>query len=153
MATINQLSQLNEIELGDLLATFVASTGVAEKASISELITYLESNIVLPVTDYTVQVEYKTATGYSVSVTDSGASMWVIVKQGDDYAAGTVVLPATPVDHQEVLLTIDSQLTALTIDGGDYTVVGAPTDTLYAGQSWMFIFHETRGYWYTRWMY
>ncbi len=76
------------------------------------------------------QYESPAATGFSVSVKDSPASIHLVLTPDDAYAAGTIVLPAVSNagDGQQVLVISTKAVTALTVDGnGAADVVDEPS--------------------------
>lgn len=70
------------------------------------------------------------ATGFSVTVTDGdddSEDVHLILTPAATLAAGTIVLPASPVDKEIVTVTSTETVTTLTIDGGLATLSGEPT--------------------------
>ena len=70
-----------------------------------------------------------TSTGFTVPVTDSSTSIWLVLTPSGTLAAGTITLPAVAncVESQEILVVSSQTVTALTINANGGTVVGAPT--------------------------
>jgi acyl-CoA synthetase (AMP-forming)/AMP-acid ligase II len=71
------------------------------------------------------QYSAPTATAFSVTVI-SGSDIHLILTPTGAFAAGTIVLPASPSDKQTLLVNCTQDITTLTITS-DHTVVGAPT--------------------------
>lgn len=149
MATINELSAVDALATGDLLAVYDTSNGDARKSSLTTLMTFLEANLTFPHGSFTRQAATVAATGYSVSVTDSGAWIWLFITQGAGYAAGTVVFPATPVDQQEIMIKFSHTVTALTLNGNGKTIVNGPTDVTDADVTTRFKYDSLTASWYT----
>ena len=70
-----------------------------------------------------------TSTGFTVPVTDSSSSVWLVLTPSGTLATGTITLPAVAncVQSQEILVSSSQTVTALTINANGGTVVGAPT--------------------------
>lgn len=150
MATINQLTALNTLSAGDLLAVYSSSNGDARKASLTTLLTFLNANLANASTAFTTQYSAPSATGFSVSITDVSANIHLILTPAAGYAAGTIVLPAVSnaIDKQEVLVNCTQAVTTLTINGNGATAVtGAPT-TLAANDFFRLKYDLTTSSWY-----
>lgn len=136
MTDINQLSAIDTLQAGDLLAIWDVSNSDTRKAALSALLSFMQSNLVFPDTDtnaFTKQFYAPNATGFSVTITDGDDddnNVWLILTPNASYAAGTIVLPAFTSlrDTQEVLVNCTRQVNALTIDKNGATAVrGAPS--------------------------
>lgn len=147
MATINKLSAVDSLSVSDLLAVFDASNGDTRKASISALTTYLEANLTFPNNTYVRQSVTGTATAFSVAATDSGSWGWMFITQGANYAAGTVVFPASPVNQQELLIQSNYAVTTLTEDDNGKTIVGG-AGTIVADTVYRYKYDSTNETWY-----
>ena len=126
MATINELSAIDAVAAGDLLAVYDASNSDARKASLSTLLTYIQSNLTAERPAYTTQYSAPSATGFSVQITDGAASIHLILTPTGAFANGTIILPAVvnAIDKQEVLLNSTQAVATLTIIGNGATVTG-----------------------------
>lgn len=132
MATINKLSAADSLEAGDQVVVYDSSNGDARKASLSLLKSWMEENLQLAESQpvFETQRSAPSATGFSVSVTDSDANTHLILTPLDNYAAGTIVLPSSTnaVDKQEVLVTCTKAVTTLTVNAnGASSIYGAPS--------------------------
>ena len=129
MATINELSAIDAVAAGDLLAVYDASNSDARKASLSTLLTFIQSNLTAERPAYATQYSAPSATGFSVQITNGAASVHLILTPVATYANGTIVLPAVgnAIDKQEVLVNCTQVVTALAITAAGMTVTGAPT--------------------------
>ena len=128
MATINKLSAADSLETSDQVVVYDSSNGDARKASLSLLKSWMEEN--LAKVEVETQRSAPSATGFSVSVTDSDANTHLILTPLDNYAAGTIVLPSSinAVDKQEVLVTCTKAVTTLTVNAnGASSIYGAPS--------------------------
>jgi len=88
---------------------------------------YLQESLI---TKFATQYASPSATGFSVSITNSSVNTHLILTPTAGYAAGTIVLPAVAncIDKQEVLVNCTQQVTALTVNGnGAVAVTGEPT--------------------------
>lgn len=149
MSDINQLSAMSSLSAGDLFAVWSTSNGDTRKAAASVLLAYIQANLTLPQT-FTTQYSAPSATGFSVSITDGSSSIHLILTPVADYAAGTLVLPASTnaVDKQEVLVNSTHAVTTLTITANGATAVtGAPT-ALTANQFFRLKYDKPTSTWY-----
>lgn len=139
MPTINQLSSVDTLQGGDLLAIFDVSNSDARKASIAVLQAYLQASLTFPTAtgiEYETQYAVPSATGFNVNIDDNSSddtlsnSVHLILTPTAGYTAGTITLPAVAniEDKQEVLVNCTQQVTTLTVDGNGATAVtGEPT--------------------------
>ncbi|HJR28784.1 MAG TPA: hypothetical protein VJ889_08715, partial [Pseudomonas sp.] len=130
MTTINKLTSTDVVTAGDLVPVFVQNQGDARKAAMSVLLAYIQGNLVFPDQNYTTQYAAPSATGFSVSITDSSANTHLILTPTAGFAAGTIVLPSSLnlVDEQTVLVNTTQAVTVLTISlNGASAINGAPT--------------------------
>lgn len=148
MAEINQLSTASPLSLNDLLVVFSTANGDARKSSITTLLQLLQDNLTTADNKVT-QYAAPSASGFTVTLTDNSASKWLILTPTAGFAAGTIKLPAlaSASDKQEVLVNCTQAITALTIDGNDATVTGAPT-ALAANDFFRLRFDAVADVWY-----
>ena len=130
---IQNLTSVTDITGSDAVALFSASMGADVKATLTTLVAWLQTELTSAgglVTQYSAPA----ATGFSVTVTPptDGASMWLLLTPAAGYAAGTILMPATPVDGQEVQVSSTQAVTTLTVSGNGKTINNAPA-TLAAG--------------------
>lgn len=147
MATINQLSQIDQLQLSDLLAVYSAANSDARKASITQLFDLLQENLVAQ-DDKLTQYAAPSSTGFTVNVQSEG-STWLLLTPTGAFAAGTIVLPAVAdvQDRQEVLVNCTQAVTTLTVSGNGATVTGAPS-TLAANAFFRLRFDQPSSVWY-----
>lgn len=136
MPTINQLTAINTVATGDLVAVYSQTNGDARKAAMSVLLAYMQANLTFPSTgigQFVTQYSSPSSTGFSVTITDGSdddENVHLILTPTAGFAAGTITLPpvASLVDKQEVLINCTQQLTALTVGANGATAVtGEPT--------------------------
>jgi hypothetical protein len=122
MATINELASADSLALGDKLPAFILDDGDTRSVSMSVLLAFLEANL----TRGTLSSRYAapSATGFSVN---AESNTHLILTPVAGYAAGTIVLPATPTDRDEFLCNCTQSVGTLTVNGNGKTVTGAPT--------------------------
>ena len=142
MTTIYQLSATETLDRGDMLPVFVLDDGDTRKASLNVLLTFLEAEL----SRGTLSTRYAapSATGFSVS---AESNTHLILTPLAGYAAGTIVLPATPTDRDELLCNCTQAVTTLTISGNGKTVVGGPT-TLIANAFFRLKYDGVLSTWY-----
>lgn len=146
MASIDRLNQ-SDISAADSLPFYSASAGADRRTSVSQLATALQS--LLSLAGPVQQFAAPSATGFSVTISPptAGAWMWLILTPVAGYAAGTIVLPAGPVDGQEVVVNCTQSVTTLTVSGNGATVTGAPS-TLAAGGFFRMKYAAVLSSWY-----
>ncbi len=149
MATINQLSAVDEVVASDLVPIYSSSNGDARKASMAVLAAYIK-NLMTSSDDMVTQYNSPAATGFTATINNGSDSIWLLLTPLAGYAAGTIVLPAVAncVDRQELLVNTTQAVTTLTINGNGATaVVGAPT-TLAANAFFRLRFDAVQKSWY-----
>lgn len=148
MATINQLNAADQISGSDLLALYSQANGDARKLSLTNFVTWLNTQSIVTVDSKTTQYSSPVAAA-TVQVTDAGNSIWLILTPAGGLATLTVKLPqvANADDKQEILVNTTQTITALTIDANGGTVVGGPT-TLAAGGFFTLRFDGVMDTWY-----
>lgn len=145
MTNINQLSSLDTIQLGDLLAVWSTNNGDTRKASMSLLLSFMQANLTLP-GSLTTQYAAPSATGFSVTVAQGDT--WLLLTPTGTFAAGTIVLPGAPTDKAEVSVNCTQIVTALTVSAGGTTVTGAPTTLAAANEFFTMRFDAATNAWY-----
>ncbi len=131
---INQLSPLDTLTGGDLLAVLATSQGGARSASLTLLLSYMQSNLTFESTlympEYVTQYSAPSASAFSVQVTNGEDNIHLILTPTAGFEEGTIVLPISPgvVDKQEVLVNCTQAVTTLTINkNGATALTGSPT--------------------------
>ena len=96
-----------------------------------------------------IQYAAPSSTGFTTNITDSSASVWLVLTPSGTLAAGTIVLPAVGncVESQEVLVSSSQTVTALTVSTNGATIVGAPT-TISSGGFFTLRFEPVLKTWY-----
>jgi hypothetical protein len=145
MTNINQLSSLDTIQLGDLLAVWATNNGDTRKASINLLLTFMQDNLTLP-GSLTTQYAAPSATGFSVTV--AVGDTWLLLTPTATFAAGTIVLPSAPTDTPEVSVNCTQIVSALTVSAGGTTVTGAPTTLAAANAFFTMRYDAATSAWY-----
>ena len=128
MSSINRMPTVAVVTGSDLVALFAASTSTDSAATLTVILTWLQGQL-SSAGGYLTQYSAPNATGFSVTVAPvvTGGSVWLLLTPVAGYAAGTVVMPASPVDKQEVMVSCTQAVTTLTVSGNGSTVNGAPT--------------------------
>jgi hypothetical protein len=145
MTNINQLSSLDTIQLGDLLAVWSTNNGDTRKASMSLLLSFMQANLTLP-GSLTTQYAAPSATGFSVTV--ALGDTWLLLTPTATFAAGTIVLPTSAADKSEVSVNCTQIVTALTVSAGGTTVTGAPTTLAAANEFFTMRYDAATSAWY-----
>lgn len=145
MTNINQLSSLDTIQLGDLLAVWSTNNGDTRKASMSLLLSFMQANLTLP-GSLTTQYAAPSAAGFSVTV--ALGDTWLLLTPTATFAAGTIVLPTSAADKSEVSVNCTQIVTALTVSAGGTTVTGAPTTLAAANEFFTMRYDAATSAWY-----
>jgi len=142
MTTIYQLSRADSIALGDLFPAFILEDGDQRGVAASVLLAFMEANL----SRGTLETQYAapSATGFSVN---AESNTHLILTPAAGYAAGTIVLPASPTDRDEFLCNCTQSVTTLTINGNGKTVTGGPT-TLAANAFFRLKYDGVLSIWY-----
>lgn len=82
-----------------------------------------------------IQYAAPASTGFTVPITDSSASAWLVLTPSGTLATGTITLPAVTncVESQEVLVSSSQIVTALTINTNGANIIGAPATIVVGG--------------------
>lgn len=128
MTAINQLTSQDQLSSSDQLPIWSGGNQDTRKVTLSVLAAFLQG-LLSAEGGIITQYAAPSATGFSVTIAPptSGANMWLLLTPNAGYAAGTIVLPALPVDQQEVQVNTTQAVTTLTVSGNGSGVVGAPT--------------------------
>jgi len=145
MTTINRLTSVSAVTAGDLVPIWDQDGGGTRGAAMSVIAAYLQGAEAVGVPAFTMQYATPGATGFTVAITGGQKWVWLILTPLAGYAAGTITLPAGPLDQQEMLVACTQVVTTLTLAGG--TVVGAPT-TLAGGAFFRMKFNGLMNAWY-----
>lgn len=148
MSSINRLPVVSSLASADLVAVFSASLGADAAATLATLLAWLQTQL-SAAGGFLTQYSAPAATGFSVTVTPAttGASVFLLLTPVAGYAAGTIVMPASPVDQQEVLVSCTQAVTTLTVSGNGSTINGAPA-TLAANAFFRMRFDGVLSAWY-----
>ena len=127
MSTIQQLNTDTAPSLSDLIPIWSTNNGDSRKISL----TTLQSLLVPTVTSSEKITQYysPTVTAFSVQVTNSSRSVWLILSPTAVFANGTIILPALAniVDKQEITIFTTQAVTALTVNTNGATALGIPS--------------------------
>lgn len=146
--TVNDLTDVGTLASSDHVLMYSANNADARKLLMTVLETHLESNMTFPNGEFYRQTEAPTATGYSITLGSSTQDVWLFINPAAAYAAGTVVLPASPTDGQELIITSTEVTTTLTLDGNGKNVYPASTVSFAAITiSCRFKYDDTLGAW------
>lgn len=135
MPRINQLSAVDQINMGDLFIIYATGNGDARKSAASVLLEFMQENLVFPPSgfgEYTTQYSSPSASGFNITISDGkddNTNVHLILAPTAGYAEGTITLPPVTgvIDKQEVLINCTQQVTTLTVDANGATAVtGAP---------------------------
>jgi len=145
MTNINQLSSMDTLSGGDLLAVWAQNNGDTRKAAMSLVASYVTGTIELPVDISRSQYSAPSATGFTVVV--SSPNTWLVLSPTNAFAAGTIVLPAGVPDLSMVSIVTTQAITALTVSTSGAAIVGAPT-TAAANTAFTMRYDAVTNSWY-----
>lgn len=129
---ISQLSRIDALSAGDVLAIGSSAYGDDRGAALTVLLSFLQDNLTIIDTaafpNYITQYAAPSATGFNIQITDDDDNTHLILTPVAGYAAGTITLPDSNnvIDKQEVLVNCTQAVTTLTVDGNGASVVGEP---------------------------
>lgn len=131
MTTISQLSTVTSVAADDAIPLASKSMGVDAKATMSQVLTYIESNFADP--NYTVTISTPIS-GFNQSIAAATTNVWLILTPAGTLATGTVTLPvaADCFDGQTIIVTSTQIISALTVTAGAGTTVGGAPSALAA---------------------
>jgi hypothetical protein len=144
-AYIPNLSTIATLSGGYYVLVCKGNNNNAQRASLEVLAEYVGET--LNVDAVTTQYAAPSATGFSVEIDNADGGIWLILTPVAGYAAGTIVLPDSPVDQQTINVNCTQSVTTLTVNGNGNTVTGAPT-TLAANAFFTLRYDETMSTWY-----
>lgn len=118
MSTINQFEAEDTLSAAHLMAMFDQSHGDARQITLAQLLSYLSDGVEVGIgrSYLTKQYERPMVTGWSVDVDNTGGNIWLTIDPDAGYAAGTIVLPADPINNQQIWFRVTQLVTTLTFD-------------------------------------
>lgn len=145
MSTINQQNQVASVSGSDLIPVYSNQYGVTAQMAVTQLTNYI---LALMGGSASLATQYASpnATGFSIS-SESIPNLWLIITPLAGYAAGTIVLPSSPVNLQQINVNSTQAVTALTVNGNGKPVNGAPT-TLAANAFFSLRYDGVNQSWY-----
>jgi len=145
MSEINQQNQVPSVNQSDLIPVYSNKYGVTQNMAVSQLTDYI---IALIGGGLSVLTQYASpnATGFTINLT-STPNLWLIITPLAGYAAGTLVLPASPVNAQQFTVSCTQSVGTLTVNGNGKTVNGAPA-SLSANGTFTMRYDGVMGSWY-----
>ena len=145
--TINRLSALDRLSAGDLFPVFDQSNGDARKVSLSLLLAFMQDNLGFAGST-SIQNESPPGDGFNI-VVDSPDNIHLIITPFSPLTDGTVTLPGSAVDKQEVSVNCTKQISVLSVvtPAGGVAIIGAPT-TLAANDFFKMRFDFASQTWY-----
>ena len=149
MSDFEDLNAASALVDGDLLAIYDQSNNDARRITLQVLLDWFEDNTSFTADRYLSTMQYPSvsASGFSITATDTGEDVWMVVTADGAYATGTIVFPASPVDQQEIWYQFDKTVTSLTIDGNGATVSYTPAIAT-AGNTYKKKYDLTNNTWY-----
>ena len=145
MTTISNLTAAESIALVDMLPIHSVDASDTLRATMAQVVALVQANIVFPGVVYAVQAEVPTGSGFSITV-QPGKSL-LTIRGAVTLAAGTVVMPGSPVNGQVAAVSSLAAVTALTVNGNGKALSGAPT-TLPAGGWFSMAYSDFDATWY-----
>lgn len=159
MPQINKYPTVDILQGGDLFIVWSVGNSDTRKTSLSDLLTYMNSNITFPSDGkpaYSTQYAVPSASGFNVVVNDNSANddlsenIWLVLTPTSGYADGTITLPpvTSVIDKQEVLVNCTQLVTTLVVDGNGATAVTGEPNSLGADDFFKLKFDIISKTWY-----
>lgn len=145
MSTIKEQNQVPSVNQSDLIPVYSNTYGVTQQMSVSQLSNYI-LGLIGGANGLVTQYASPNATGFTVNM-ESVPNLWLVLTPLAGYAAGTIVLPAMPVNQQQINVSCTQAVTTLTTNGNGKTVNGAPT-TLAANATFSLRYDGVNQSWY-----
>ena len=145
MSTINQQNQVASVSQNDLIPVYSNQYGVTQQMAVSQLTAYI-LGLIGGSNALVTQYSSPNASGFTVNA-ESVPNLWLLVTPLSGYSAGTIVLPALPVNQQQITVSCTQAVTTLTVSGNGKTVNGAPT-TLAANGTFTLRYDGVNQSWY-----
>lgn len=145
MTDINRYNQVQSVISSTQFPVWDSVNGVEGRASAQQVADFVNS-LIGGASGVSTQYASPNATGFSVSVKNS-FNNWLLLTPLAGYAAGTLVLPDSPVNLQQVTVSCTQSVTTLTVSGNGKTVNGAPT-TLAANATFSLRYDGLNQSWY-----
>lgn len=145
MTDINRENQIEKVVSSTLFSVWDSVNGIGGNASANQLATYILS-VIGGANGISQQYASPNATGFTVNA-ENQINLWLILTPLSGYASGTIVLPANPVNLQQVTVNTTQDVNALTVNGNGKSVVGAPS-ALTAGQTFTLRYDSVNSTWY-----
>lgn len=146
---ISQLTLLDTPVGADQIAVYSSANGDTRRLSLTALTTLVLAGAV-STDNKTTQYAAPSASPFTVAITDSSASIWLVLTPTGTLAVGTITLPAVAnaIDRQEVMVNCTQIVSTLTVGGNGATAVtGAPT-SLAAGDCFTMRYEAVTKTWY-----
>lgn len=148
MTTINQLSTVTSLSLGDQLPVYSTNNGDARKASLNTLLQLFQEQFASPTLSTSF---YTPATGFNIAApTPVSQQQWLLLQPAGTLATGTITLPlntATP-DGTELLITTTQQISTFTVAANGASAVYGDPATLAAEDFFRLRFYQATNSWY-----
>lgn len=147
--SINQLTLLSDPVLADQIAVYSSANGDTRRLSLTALAALILEGAT-STDDMTTQYSAPSASPFTVAVTDSDASIWLVLTPTGTMASGTITLPAVAncVDRQEILVNCTQEVTSLTVAANGATAVTGEPSTLAANGFFRLRYDAATSTWY-----
>lgn len=124
MSGINVQNKLPEVTNSTEIPVYANNYAATLSMTVFQLVEFINSQSGAN-SGLVTQYSNPTATGFNINV-ENNFNTWLIVRPLGSYAAGTLTLPATPVNLQSVNIVITADVTTLTVNGNGNSVIGSP---------------------------
>lgn len=145
------IERLNSAPLTEdaFIPFYSAALGSDARTTVPELLAQIDKAYEGAAFSAATQYAAPNATGFTINVTppSPGFNVFLLITPISTLAAGTIFMPANPVDRQEVFAHCTTLITALTINGNGSNLSGAPT-TIAAGGFFRMRYDKVLGTWY-----
>lgn len=145
MTAISNLTAATTLTMADMLPIHSTDASDIMRVTGAQVVALVQDNLTFPGVVYAVQVFTPPGAGFSATI-EQGKSL-LTIRGAVTLAAGTVVMPGSPVNGQVAAVSSLAEVTALTVNGNGKALSGAPT-TLPDGGWFSMAYSDFDATWY-----
>lgn len=148
MATINQLSLLDNLSTADQLVVYSTANGDARRTPVNSILTLVSEQFMAP--GIITQFATPTSTGTVAVPAPTVQTVWLLLQPAGTLSSLSIVLPQNTItpDGTELLITTTQQITAVTFVLNGATSMYGSMASLSAEDFARFRFYRNTNSWY-----
>lgn len=134
MPTIGQLNPTSAVQPSDIVPLFVGMSQATRRATIAQLMEFVQENIVFPDQSFLIQYAGPVANNFDIEIRNEQKNVHLILTPSGPFPTGNITLPPSRQveDGQVILVNTTNAVTSLTFTlNGAAAVIGVPE---YMGQ-------------------